>query len=58
AEGVDLNIKGQQHNFGGTITIVCADNLACWSLVGYKALASALRKCRLCMAIAEDLSYK
>uniref|UniRef100_A0A1X7T9Z5 Uncharacterized protein n=1 Tax=Amphimedon queenslandica TaxID=400682 RepID=A0A1X7T9Z5_AMPQE len=58
AEGVDLNINGQQHNFRGTITIVCADNLASWSLGGYKALASALRKCRFCMAIAEDMSSK
>ena len=57
-EGVDLTIKGQQYNFRGTITIVCADNLASWFLGGYKALASALRKCRFCMAIAEDMSSK
>lgn len=47
-----------QHNFRGTISVVCADNLASWSLGGYKALASALRKCRFCMAIAEDMGSK
>ena len=55
---MNLNINGGICNFRGTITIVCADNLASWSLGGFKALSSALRKCRFCMAVAEDMKSK
>ena len=56
--GVDFNIHGNVFNFRGTITTVSADNLAAWDLGGYKALASALRKCRFCLAVEEDMSSK
>jgi hypothetical protein len=57
-EGISITVQGVQHNIRGTISLVCADNLASWSLGGYKALASALRKCRFCMAVAEDMASK
>ena len=57
-EGMELNMKGQVCRFRGTICVVCADNLASWSLGGFKALSSALRKCRFCMAVADDMKSK
>ena len=53
-----MSINGHLHNFKSTITIVPADNLASHYLGGYKSLSSALRKCRHCMATAEDMSTK
>ncbi len=35
-----------------------ADNLASQLIGGYKCLASALRKCRFCMAIDQDMQSK
>ncbi len=55
---MEFNIHGQIFRFRGTISIVCADNLASWSLGGYKCLSSALRKCRFCMAVGEDMKSK
>ena len=46
------------YNVRGTISLVSADNLAIWALGGFKALASAVRKCQYCMAIAEDMKSK
>ena len=57
-EGIQLTLNGNVHNFRGSISVVCADNLASWSLGGYKALASALRKCRFCMAVSGDMKSK
>lgn len=42
----------------GTLAVVCADNLAAHSLAGYKSLHSAFRRCRFCMATAEDMRTK
>ena len=53
-----VEIHGNMYHFQGTISTVSADNLASWNLGGYKALASALRKCRFCMAVAEDMATK
>ena len=47
-----------QHTLKGTITLVPGDNLASQCLGGYKSLASALRKCRQCMAVNEDMQTK
>jgi len=44
--------------FRGTITAVSADNLAAWSIGGYKALGSAFRKCQYCMADNEEMQTK
>lgn len=42
----------------GTILLTLADNLASHFLGGYKSLTSALRKCRFCMAVAQDMKSK
>ena len=42
----------------GTISLVPGDNLASQYLGGYKGLASALRKCRQCMAVDDDMQSK
>lgn len=57
-EGVDFNVNGEIATFHGTLTVVSADNLASWGIGGYKALASAHRKCRFCMATSEDIHSK
>lgn len=49
-------IKGQSYTFRGTLALVSGDNLASHYLGGYKSLSSALRKCRHCMAVAEDMA--
>lgn len=41
--------------FRETITLVPADNLASQYLGGYKALNSAMRKCRHCLAVKETM---
>ena len=46
-EGVVFQIENTSYTFRGTITVASADNLAAWDLGGFKALSSALRKCRL-----------
>lgn len=53
-----MSIGGQAYRFRGTISVVPADNLASHYLGGYKSLSSALRKCRHCMAVAEDMTTK
>ena len=42
----------------GTVSIVSGDNLASQDLGGYKALAAALRKCRHCLAVDDDVQTK
>ena len=44
-----------QYTFKGTITLIPGDNLASQYLGGFKALSGALRKCRQCMAVDEDM---
>ena len=50
-----MDIDGSHHMFNGTLTIVPGDNLASQCLGGYKSLAIALRKCRHCMAVDDDM---
>ena len=56
--GVDFYNNGRIINCCGTISIVSADNLASWSIDGYKTLSSARRKCCFCMATAEEIQSK
>lgn len=56
--GVEMSINGKLYKFRGTISIVPADSLASHYLGRYKSLSSALRKCRHCMATADDMSTK
>ena len=44
--------------FRGTLTVVSADNLASQLIGGYKALNSAFRKCRYCMATDEQIKAR
>jgi hypothetical protein len=55
-EGVTIVINGQAYTFRGTLALVSGDNLASHYLGGYKSLSSALRKCRHCMAVADDMT--
>ena len=51
-------VDGVQHNLKGTVMLIPGDNLASQCLGGYKSLASALRKCRQCMAVNTDMQTK
>ena len=42
----------------GTITSFSADNLAAWSVGGFKALGRAFRRCQYCMAVDSDMQSK
>lgn len=49
---------GMQVAFRGTLTIMSADNLAAWAIGGFKALASAFRKCQYCTVVNQDIQTK
>lgn len=51
-------VDGKVVNFRGTLTICSADNPAACLLGGYKSLHSAIRKCRTCMAVDDDIQTK
>ena len=54
--GVTFNIHGKLYIFRGSLALVAVDNLASHFLGGYKSLSSALRKCRHCMATADNMA--
>ena len=56
--GSKMFFDEQQVIFKGTLTTFSADNLAAWSVGGFKALASAFRKCQYCMVTEEDMQTK
>ena len=56
--GVEFVFDQEWMRFQGTITVVSADNLSAQMLGGYKALHSAFRKCRYCMATDETMQEK
>ncbi len=51
-------IKGSVQCIRGSISVGSADNLGSQSVGGFKALNAALRKCRQCMAVDEDMQTK
>ena len=51
-------LDGNCVSLRGTITILSANNLAAQLVGGYKALQSAFRKCRYCMAVDDDMQTK
>ena len=53
-----MEINGAIYNFEGTLSLFAGDNFASQYIGGYKALSSALRKCRYCMAVDEDMQSK
>lgn len=57
-DGAEFIVKGEKMRLNGTILLTLADNLASHFLGGYKSLSSALRKCRFCMAVAQDMKSK
>lgn len=50
-----FHLDGRDYSFNGTLSVVPGDNLASQYLGGFKSLASALRKCRHCMAVDIDM---
>ena len=56
--GVPFTIDNQTVHLRGSLTLVCADNIASNLIAGYKSLTSAFRKCRTCMATATDMQTK
>ena len=56
--GVSFRFDGTVMAFRGTLTVLSADNLAAWNIGGFKALASAFRKCQYCMVVDEDMQTK
>lgn len=50
-----FELDGVEYRFRGSFSLLPADNLASQYLGGYKALNAALRKCRNCMAVDEDM---
>ena len=54
----DFMSDDEVRRFTGTVTVVSADNLASQLVGGYKALNSAFRKCRYCMATDEEMQEK
>ena len=57
-EGVEFNIQGEMRRLRGTVALGLADNPAAHNLGGYKSLSSAIRKCRQCLAVDEDIQTK
>ena len=53
--GVEFIFDGQPAYFRSTVTVFSADNLAAWNIGGFKALASAFRRCHYCMVTNEEL---
>ena len=56
--GAPFTVEGRVMNFRGTLAICSADNPAACLMGGYKALHSAIRKCRSCMAVDTDIQTK
>ena len=56
-QGVDIVFEGRQFNFRGTLTVLCADNLAAHA-VGrfYENFSTVLRLCRVCNATKHNIS--
>lgn len=55
---MEFLVDKQKMQFRGTVTVVSADNLSAQLMGGYKALNSAFRKCRVCMAVEETMQEK
>lgn len=53
-----FTVRGSEYTFRGTVSLFPADNLASQYIGGYKALNAALRKCRQCLAVKEDMQSK
>ena len=56
--GVTFIVEGERKQLRGTLTVVSADNPAAQLVGGYKQLHSAVRKCRDCLAVGDDMQTK
>ena len=56
--GVKFHINGKDVTLRGALTVASGDNLASQLIGGFKALNSALRRCRYCMATNDDVQTK
>lgn len=54
--GVEFDTADGLLHLRGTLSVCSADNPASYELGGFKNLTGALRKCRFCLATAEDMS--
>ena len=57
-KGVTFHTADGPLTFRGTVSVCSADNPASYDLGGFKNLTAALRKCRYCLAIKEDMISK
>ena len=56
--GVEIEVDGHVRSVKGTVLALLADTLAAHQLGGFKiGVGFSLRKCRTCMATAEDIRY-
>ena len=53
-----FEVDGQTVYLPGALTSVVANNLASNLIGGFKSLSSAFRKCRHCLATAEEIQTK
>lgn len=57
--GVTLKVCGKDSELRGTLTAVCADNLASHKIGGFKkGFSKGFRKCRFCLATENDIQTK
>lgn len=57
--GIEIEVDGHIRNVKGTVMVLLADTLAAHQLGGFKVgVGFSLRKCRHCMATAEDIQSK
>ena len=58
-EGVEMDLQGKFVKVFGTLAVVVADNLGSHQIGGFKTgFARGFRKCRFCLATAEDINSK
>ena len=57
--GIEIEVDGHVRSVKGTVLALLADTLAAHQLGGFKiGVGFSLRKCRTCMATAEDIQNK
>ena len=57
-QGMLLNVGGKNIVVHGTLLVISGDNLGSQAIGGFVQLATAIRKCRYCMATRTDVNTK